>query len=98
MSVHWARRTWLRERQAGAIDPEQTLDVWRIFGLDGRESYRELRLERLQARAGAVRDVVEKKRSALLTGIQSTTTPIASKPSRASDMCPSPYKRLPGAN
>jgi hypothetical protein len=28
-------------------DPKRTLDVGRIFGLDDRESYRELRLEPL---------------------------------------------------
>jgi hypothetical protein len=30
-----------------ANDPKRTLDVVRIFGLDGRESYLELRLEPL---------------------------------------------------
>jgi hypothetical protein len=39
---------WILARQGlSANDPKRTLDVGRIFGLHGRESYLELRLEPL---------------------------------------------------
>jgi hypothetical protein len=36
-----------RTSVSGALDSQQTLDIARIFGLDGHESYRELWLELL---------------------------------------------------
>ena len=41
------KRQKVLARAPSTRDPEQTLDVGRIFGLDGHKSYREPRLERL---------------------------------------------------